>query len=508
MASDRPRAAPGRVSPLRMRLLASHLLIALLCLAVFGGILALATDRSAAAAGLQADRLIAIRLAPSVARLLAAAAPPEAARGGDALGEALARAFDDRAPDAPMMMPMGPTMMPRRRSDDDIVAAIRQPVVVLGREGEVLAALNVDQRRIDEWRSREVRRDRLDAGVPIVLDGRRLGTLFVGAMIAPDTSAVQAFIERQILRSSLIAAAVMAVIAGAVGWYVARWIGAPIAALAAGTRQIAAGAWSARVPERGGSDELSSLERSFNRMAAEIERQEASRRQFVADAAHELRTPLALIRARVEMLADGVYAPGPDQWSALTRAAGRLQTLLDDLQMLARVDAGRVSLTMRAVDVPAALAVAADAFRPAADEKGVALVVDVGPADAGELAVVADPARLDQIIANLVANALRYAPVGGYVTIRAAADGRGGPGGAVTIAVEDDGPGVPLADRERIFERFVRLDDGRSRDSGGSGLGLPIARELARLQGADLFVEDRDDAPGARFVLRFPAYRA
>lgn len=213
------------------------------------------------------------------------------------------------------------------------------------------------------------------------------------------------------------------------------------------------------VPE---ADELAALARTLNEMLDRLETAAARQRTFVADAAHELRSPIASLRASVDVARSHPDAYAPDELAAdLDADVARMQTLVDDLLLLARV--GATSHARTTVDLAALAAVAAG-------ER--AEVVGSGTA-------VADADAVARVLRNLVDNAVRHATSRVLVTVA--------PG---SVTVDDDGTGIPLADRERVFERFVRLDEAREREAGGSGLGLAIARELARDQGGSVTLAD------------------
>jgi two-component system sensor histidine kinase BaeS len=331
-------------------------------------------------------------------------------------------------------------------------------------------------------------------------------------MIPGAGNPLQRVISGTIIRASIISGAVVLVLATLVAAYWSSWLLKPLRALEAASRTLASGDYTARVRVPRGEHELRSLAEGFNAMAEEIGAQESTRRRFVADAAHELRTPVSLLSARIEMLREGVYDPTPEQWDSLQGSVGRLARLVEDLQVLARLDAGRIALGRRPVDAVSFLRELAHEFRPAAGKAGVAL--SLVEEHTSPPSVLADPVRLHQVMANIVANAVRHTPAGGSVTLRAASQPSPGsvesvPTGAdqhVELTVEDTGPGIPREDRERVFDRFVRLDAGRGRDHGGSGLGLAIARRLAELQDGTIRVEGpRLSDSGARFVVTLPA---
>ena len=235
------------------------------------------------------------------------------------------------------------------------------------------------------------------------------------------------------------------------------------------------------------------------RDVTELRRLEAVRREFVANVSHELRTPVAAIRGFAETLAGGALS---DRVAAerfvggLQRQAERLSQLIDDLLDLSRIESGGLRLTPEAVAVGDALARLADGARERARKKG--LTVELPPVAPG-LRVRADPRALDMVIGNFVDNAIKYTPEGGTITLAALATE-----GAVRLEVRDTGPGIEAPHLERIFERFYRVDAGRSRDVGGTGLGLAIAKHVALQSGGDVGVESAPGS-GSRFWLRLPS---
>jgi signal transduction histidine kinase len=264
------------------------------------------------------------------------------------------------------------------------------------------------------------------------------------------------------------AAAVVAVLALAVTAVLGRRVLRPIGTVTEASRRIGAGDLSLRVPARG-RDELAELARSFNRMAESLQQAEDRQRRLIADIAHELRTPLANVRAYLEALQDGVFPPHPQLFANLQREALHQQRIIDDLQDLALAEAGALTYHFGRLDVTDLLAACRAANLAAADAAGIALRVDAG----GPVVVRADPHRLRQVVDNLVSNALRATPSGGTVTLAASS----GEGQAI-IVVRDTGVGIPPSDLPHIFDRFWRADAARGRATGGSGLGLAIARQI------------------------------
>ncbi|HUS65840.1 MAG TPA: ATP-binding protein, partial [Kofleriaceae bacterium] len=214
-----------------------------------------------------------------------------------------------------------------------------------------------------------------------------------------------------------------------------------------------------------------------------LHRLEVVRRDFVANVSHELRTPVAVIRANAETLATGALDDGataPVLVSAIERNARRLTELIDDLLDLSRLEAGSYELELEPVALAAAAHRAVEAVEKVAERRRAQVAVEL----AGELAASVDPGALHQVLVNILSNAIVHSPEGSHVAVRGAADGS-----RVRVEVADDGPGIPVAHRTRIFERFYRIDPGRSRDMGGTGLGLSIVKHLVEAMGGTVGVD-------------------
>jgi signal transduction histidine kinase len=286
------------------------------------------------------------------------------------------------------------------------------------------------------------------------------------------------------------------VTAATVSWIVAIRIVRPVHDLAAAARGVSRGNYSGRV-DIGGSDEVTVLGRAFNEMAASLSSAEERRRQLLSDVAHELRTPLATIDAYLEGLADGVVEPGQDTWKLLRHETSRLGRLTEDVTKVSRAEERQLDLRLRRVAAHTLLDVAARATAPAFTAKGVRL--EIAPGDDGPNVDV-DADRIGEVLANLLENALRHTPSGGTVTLAAHRDGDD-----VLLTVADTGEGLAPEDLHRVFERFYRVDRSRSRDQGGSGIGLAIARALVEAHGGHLWAESPGRGRGARFVCRLSA---
>lgn len=304
-----------------------------------------------------------------------------------------------------------------------------------------------------------------------------------------------AFADALVLSLALGIAAATAT-AAAVGWLVWTRLVRPLRRLAAAARRISRGDYGSRVTVAG-SDELAVLGRAFNEMAASLDSAEERRRRLLSDVAHELRTPLATIDAYLEGLADGVVEPGPATWRLLRSETGRLGRLTEDVAKVSRAEERQLDLRLQRVQARALLETAAQAAAPAFAAKGVRL--EVVPAS-GSPEIDVDVDRLGEVLANLLENALAHTPSGGVVTLAARRDGDD-----ALLSVADTGVGLAAEDLERVFERFYRIDRARSRDRGGSGIGLAIARALVEAHGGEIWAESPGVGHGARFLCRIPA---
>lgn len=306
-------------------------------------------------------------------------------------------------------------------------------------------------------------------------------TVFTGASLGPRDSALGAA-----RIAMLIGLPALLVVVGGVTWLVTRRALKPVEGIRREMSAITASEdLSRRVPEPSTHDEVARLARTTNETLTALEASVERQRRFVADASHELRSPIASLRTQLEV---GAAHPELLDVPGAVADTVRLQQLAADLLLLARLDAGEQAGRKR---LDLAALVREEVSQRSADR------IPVVPEIAGSAEVAGSRGQLARVLGNLLDNAQRHAAG----EIRAAVRREGG---QVVLAVSDDGAGVPEAERERIFERFVRLDDARSRDDGGAGLGLAIARDVAHRHGGTLDV-GRAQAGGALFELRLPA---
>jgi signal transduction histidine kinase len=333
-----------------------------------------------------------------------------------------------------------------------------------------------------------------EGGVPIVVDGNAVGTLWVTTGDLSGHSDQERRFLDAVDQALLWAALLVAVASLVAAAFLSRQLVAPLHKLTAAAEAMAEGDLSQRVVVRT-RDEVGELAQAFNHMAGDLQAAQVQRRQMTADIAHELRNPLSIIRGNLEAILDGVYPQDAEHLGPIYEETMLLQRLVEDLRLLSLAEAGQLQLIRTDVNVSELLNAAAESARAVADDKGIHLRVD-SPPDA--LYVEGDVDRLRQVIGNLVSNALRYTPRGGTITLRAReVDQR------THISVTDTGQGIAPADLSHVFDRFYRSDSARDRASGGSGLGLAIARAWVEAHGGEIEVESRV-GKGSTFQITLP----
>ncbi|MEO7589239.1 MAG: HAMP domain-containing sensor histidine kinase [Arachnia sp.] len=283
----------------------------------------------------------------------------------------------------------------------------------------------------------------------------------------------------------------------AVSWYVTRRVVGPLTAMARAASDIAEGQYSARVAESGLGAEFDAVGHAFNTMARDLAAAERTRAEMLRDLAHELRTPLTTIRGYHEALADGVLIADRETYDVVEKELSRVDRLVGDIARVSAVEERRYSLRLQPVHVKEVLTTAEASAARAFQEHGVTLTCNT-PHDC---VVMGDPDRLQEVLANLLDNALRHTPAGGRVTLDATCGEN-----TAQVTVTDTGEGIAAGHLPRIFERFYRVDSGRSRSAGGSGIGLAITRALVEAHGGRIRVESAGSGSGSTFAITLPTH--
>ncbi|WP_341267198.1 HAMP domain-containing sensor histidine kinase [Gordonia malaquae] len=296
-----------------------------------------------------------------------------------------------------------------------------------------------------------------------------------------------------------IAALVAVLIALAVSWWLARRVDRSVGALAESAGDIARGRYDTRVDDAGLGREFADLADAVNELARRLGETESTRRRMLADLGHEMRTPIATIDSHIEALEDGVRTADADTIRVLRAGSQRLARLAEDINAVSRVQEGldpiRPERTTTGALVTAALTAASAAYRDA----GLDLQVDTDP----DIVLTVDPARIGQVLGNLLDNARRHTPRGGSVTLRT-----GLAGDSVVVTVADSGEGIDPEHLPHVFDRFYRTDSARSSRDGGSGIGLTIVFALVQAHGGTVSAASDGPGTGAAFTVTLPTVGA
>jgi len=329
----------------------------------------------------------------------------------------------------------------------------------------------------------------------MTLQGQFLGELYISSdPTAEPYVAPFLRLSASINRSLLIGGSVAIAIALLLTFVLSRRITSPIGALAKAARRLGRGDLSQRVQLQG-EGEVAALAQAFNSMAADLEHAEQLRRNMVADVAHELRTPLSNIQGYLEAIRDRVIKPDAATIHSLSEETALLSRLVNELQELSLAEAGELKLVYQTEDITKLVKQAVTPWQPKVTGKEILLSLDLPD----NLPLVnIDWQRVNQVLHNLLENAVAYTHKGGTINVAASAKGKG-----VEVSVSDTGEGIPAEDLPHIFERFYRVDKSRARATGGSGLGLTIAKRLVEAHGGTITAQS-ELGKGSRFSFTLP----
>ena len=343
----------------------------------------------------------------------------------------------------------------------------------------------------------ELSESALQNAIPLLYQGEAVGYLLQEGTpegLTVFTSQQEANLVSQLNKAALMAAGLAGGAALTLAILLAYSLLRPIKNLTQAANQLGQGDLSQRV-SISGDTELSTLGRVFNQMADSLEEAEERRKALTADIAHELRTPLSIQQAYLEALQDGIYELSLENLTPIAEQSRFLTRLVEDLRTLALADAGELTLERVETDLPALVRRVATRFEPQAKSRGITFDFSLAE-DCPTLEV--DPQRIEQILNNLLNNALRYSLEDQVIELEMVYNTR-----QVSLAIHDNGPGIPDEELPYIFDRFYKSDKSRIRSNGGTGLGLSISRKLAEAHGGNLEAENHPQG-GAVFMLTLP----
>jgi signal transduction histidine kinase len=362
-----------------------------------------------------------------------------------------------------------------------------------------------------EWLGETVQSVRLSKSTSITVSGQEVGKLYLlssgmvvvqfmppgGVLPAQPLSSPEQRFLSHINRSLVIAGAAGAVAAILLGLLLTRQFTKPIQALKKGAARIAGGDLACRVDVKS-RDEFGQLANSFNSMAASLDNSDQVRRRLLADIAHELRTPLSVIEGTVDAMLDGVYEPNAANLNSIKEETALLTRLVADLRDLTLAESGQLKLQIEPTNLAELVQRRVAQVEVIAREQNIGLKTNIS---AALPQVEVDEKRIEQVVANLLDNALNHTTSGGTVTVAVSSTEEG-----ILVSISDTGEGIPAEHLSHIFERFYKVDDARSRKAGGAGLGLAIAKQMVELHGGRIWVES-DVGKGSKFSFTLPGTR-
>ncbi len=328
-----------------------------------------------------------------------------------------------------------------------------------------------------------------EAGTELRVNGDVVGYLFVGSMIEPALGPIQQTFLVNVRRSIALSTLISLLFAVGFAALIFRNLVAPLQALTEATNMLSRGNYNIGLDtER--RDEIGVLSRSFRDMALELQRADEWKRRVIADSAHELRTPVALLQGNLEMIRDGVYPADAQHIESLYEETLLLSRLVGELRTLADAETGSSSYEFANFSLERLMQHLVQSFRGESGAKNIRIRLETKSTPGN---IYGDRRKLEQAFSNIISNALGYSPEGGDIRIELERQEE-----MLLIAVEDSGDGIPEEDREKVFERFYRTDKARNRATGGSGLGLAVAREIVEAHAGQIEAKSPKQLPGAR----------
>ena len=310
----------------------------------------------------------------------------------------------------------------------------------------------------------------------IKVDGKEVGWLGFTMIRGIELPAEEAFIK-QLRTNLMIGLGLGLAVAVLLAWLLARHLSRPVNEVAAGIRALAAGDYATRLETRG-SDEIAKLGDDVNRLSSALSEHESTRKRWVSDMAHELRTPLSIITGELEAMSDGVRPLNREQLESVRDEVAHLSDLIEDLHNLALTDSGALAYKMQAVDFNELVQMTTDSFKARAGSKDLELSYS-NPDQA--IMLQGDAQCLGQLMRNLLDNAVRYTDAGGHISVHLGKEKQ-----LAKLTISDTAPGAGSAECEHLFERLYRMEGSRNRNSGGSGLGLAICRNIVEAHGEQI----------------------
>jgi two-component system OmpR family sensor kinase/two-component system sensor histidine kinase BaeS len=315
--------------------------------------------------------------------------------------------------------------------------------------------------------------------VPLLINNVSVGTLLMDRGTPPR--AIQLILT--LIGPTAIISVLLGILTLIIGLLLMRQMINPLSEVIAAAQAVSQGDLTARVPVHARKDDLSALSDHFNHMADELERSDSQRRNLFADIAHELRTPITILRGRLEGILDGVYPADEAHIAPALEETYLLERLVEDLRLLALTEANQLRFELKPVRLSELVETLLGLFSAQASEENVSFHLDAEP-DLPE--VMVDPQRIQQVIGNLIDNALRYTPEGSTIDLSVHRKDT-----TIELTISDEGSGIPEDELEHVFDRFWRGEKSRARSTGGAGLGLSIARQLVEAQGGKITAHNR-----------------